>query len=90
MWLAVVARCHTQARALVLTMTKLSKDQIIQSQRDRIVALEERCRWAADQFEQIAAAIGDNSSLYAQAHAQKCVCDMEDRSFCPENKAPSS
>jgi hypothetical protein len=44
---------------------------------ERIAMLEQKCQWAADQFEQISNAIADNSSAYAQTHAQSCAAEMD-------------
>ena len=44
---------------------------------ERIAMLEQKCQWAADQFEKISNAIADNSSAYAQTHAQSCAAEMD-------------
>tara|TARA_R110000744_G_scaffold64675_1_gene133064 strand:- start:2065 stop:2313 length:249 start_codon:yes stop_codon:yes gene_type:complete len=55
----------------------VTKDDVIAKQRARIVELEQKCRWGADQFEQVAAAIEDHSTGAAYSIAVAATPQMD-------------
>jgi hypothetical protein len=54
-----------------------SQGRLVLSQRARIIHLEAKIRWAAEQFMAIGNAIADNSTAYAHSHAITCSMEMD-------------
>ena len=55
-----------------------SQGRLLMSQRQRIVELEAKCRWAADEMQSVADAITSNYTARAHAIALSCAAQMEE------------
>jgi hypothetical protein len=55
-----------------------SQGRLVLSQRARIIHLEQKCRWGADQFQVVADALTiNNANLYAHEIATSAAAEMD-------------